>query len=172
MNRHFTLIHLWPGPSVVDYARQHPVRGFAYFYGRLTCARPIYREKTNAVNGREGLGSSSVVSVPWPQIDEAAFQGLAGEAVKAIEPHSEADPVALLMQFLTMAGNLIGRLLEAKKPPGEIINEVYVRCLCRKATAKERTRLDALLAEQPDKKKALEDIFWAVLNTREFMFNH
>jgi Primase C terminal 2 (PriCT-2) len=72
---------------------------------------PLHREKTNAVNGPEGLWSSSVVSVvpAWPQIDEAAFQGLAGEAVKAIEPHSEADPVALLMQFLTLAGNLIGR---------------------------------------------------------------
>jgi Protein of unknown function (DUF3987) len=42
-------------------------------------------------------------------MDEAAYQGLAGEAVKAIEPHSEADPVALLIQFLTVAGNLMGR---------------------------------------------------------------
>jgi hypothetical protein len=47
---------------------------------------------------------------PWPVMADVAFCGLAGEAVKVISPHSEADPVALLIQFLVMAGNVIGRL--------------------------------------------------------------
>ena len=38
-----------------------------------------------------------------------AFHGLAGEVVRAIEPHSESDPAALLFQFLTMLGNVLGR---------------------------------------------------------------
>jgi hypothetical protein len=38
----------------------------------------------------------------------AAFHGLAGEIVRRIEPHTEADPVALLFQLLTAFGNLIG----------------------------------------------------------------
>jgi hypothetical protein len=38
----------------------------------------------------------------------AAFHGLAGEIVRRIEPHTEADPVALLFQFLIAFGNLIG----------------------------------------------------------------
>src|SRR5262249_38329578 len=57
-------------------------------------------------------GSPSVVfdvSVVWPQMDEAAYFGLAGDAVRTIAPHSEADPVAILLQFLTLAGNVIGR---------------------------------------------------------------
>jgi Protein of unknown function (DUF3987) len=37
-----------------------------------------------------------------------AYHGLAGAVVKAIEPHTEADPVAILIQFLTCAGNIIG----------------------------------------------------------------
>jgi hypothetical protein len=41
-------------------------------------------------------------------MDEAAYHGPAGEVVKTIEPHSEADPVALLLQFLTLVGNVIG----------------------------------------------------------------
>jgi len=45
----------------------------------------------------------------WPVIDRAAYHGLAGEVVSTIEPHSEADPVALLIQFLVMVGNVIGR---------------------------------------------------------------
>jgi hypothetical protein len=42
-------------------------------------------------------------------MDQAAFQGLAGEVVEAIEPHSESDPVAILIQFLALAGNAMGR---------------------------------------------------------------
>ena len=32
--------------------------------------------------------------------------------------------------------------------------------------------LTALLAESSDKKQALQDTFWALLNSREFLFNH
>jgi hypothetical protein len=34
--------------------------------------------------------------------------GLAGDIVRTIEPHSEADPVALLLQILVLTGNVIG----------------------------------------------------------------
>jgi hypothetical protein len=57
------------------------------------------------------LGAQYTRSVPsWPQRPGSeAFQGLAGEIVSMIEPHSEADPVALLSQFLVGFGNVIGR---------------------------------------------------------------
>jgi hypothetical protein len=45
----------------------------------------------------------------WPEIEAEAFHGLAGDVVDAIAPHTEADPVALLLHYLVMAGNLIGR---------------------------------------------------------------
>jgi hypothetical protein len=69
-------------------------------------------------------------------------------------------------------GNLIGRRLAEKKTPPEILDELYVRCLSRKPTPTELEKLNALLAAEPDKKKALDDAFWALLNSREFMFNH
>jgi hypothetical protein len=46
----------------------------------------------------------------WPDpLAPEAFHGLAGEIVKAIEPHTEADPTALLLQLLTGFGSIIGR---------------------------------------------------------------
>jgi len=46
----------------------------------------------------------------WPApVGEAAFYGLAGQIVRAVEPHSEADPAALLAQSLVVFGNLVGR---------------------------------------------------------------
>jgi hypothetical protein len=44
---------------------------------------------------------------PSPLAD-AALYGLPGRAVRSLEPHSEADPAALLLQFLAAAGNLAG----------------------------------------------------------------
>jgi hypothetical protein len=46
---------------------------------------------------------------PWPVMDPAAYYGLPGDIVRAIEPHSEADPVAILAQFLTACGNSVAR---------------------------------------------------------------
>jgi hypothetical protein len=45
----------------------------------------------------------------WPEaLEEEAFYGIAGHVVRTIEPHSEADPAALLVQFLVAFGNVIG----------------------------------------------------------------
>ena len=49
------------------------------------------------------------VNSQWPKLDDTARHGLAGEFVNAVEPHSEADPSALLVQFLSAAGNAAGR---------------------------------------------------------------
>jgi len=45
----------------------------------------------------------------WPLIDDAAYYGLAGDVVRTIEPHTEADPVAILIQLLAYFGNIVGR---------------------------------------------------------------
>lgn len=55
-----------------------------------------------------GQHSGAPATEPWPVMDTAAFHGIAGEFVRAIEPHTEADPVALLIQFLTVFGSIVG----------------------------------------------------------------
>jgi hypothetical protein len=43
-----------------------------------------------------------------PQLHEAALHGLAGDVVRAFEPHTEADPAAILASFLVAFGNCVG----------------------------------------------------------------
>ena len=47
---------------------------------------------------------------PWPAaLASAAFHGVFGDIVRLVGPHTEADPVALLVQALVAFGNIIGR---------------------------------------------------------------
>lgn len=53
---------------------------------------------------------SSAPADKWPSPPESeAYHGLAGDIVRAIEPHSEADPAALLVQSLVAFGSAAGR---------------------------------------------------------------
>jgi hypothetical protein len=51
---------------------------------------------------------SSFSSFVRPPLSDSALYGLAGEVVQAIEPHTEADPAALLISYLVMLGNACG----------------------------------------------------------------
>jgi hypothetical protein len=61
----------------------------------------------NDSQGASGGGTTSRQSKFQP--NTCVYHGLAGRVVKAIEPHSEADPLALLVQLLAAFGNCIGR---------------------------------------------------------------
>ena len=54
-------------------------------------------------------GSRPAAVTAWPgPMDKAAFQGPAGRFVHLVEPHSEADPVGVLGQFLGAFSNAAG----------------------------------------------------------------
>ncbi len=58
------------------------------------------------------LGDQALLAAPagWPDPPgDAAWSGLAGEIARTIAPHTEADPVAILVQTLVGAGAVIGR---------------------------------------------------------------
>ncbi|MBI1900612.1 MAG: DUF1549 domain-containing protein [Planctomycetia bacterium] len=69
-------------------------------------------------------------------------------------------------------GGAIAKMLQAGKKPEEVITSLYVRSLSRKPSPGEMEKLLAAIKDEPDPTKALEDVFWALLNSREFMFNH
>ncbi|MCE2974226.1 MAG: DUF3987 domain-containing protein [Sediminibacterium sp.] len=64
------------------------------------------------------------MSEKTPQIDDSAFYGLAGKICNAIDPHTESDKAALLVQLLAAFGNVIGRsgyfLAEGKRHHGNL----------------------------------------------------
>ena len=69
-------------------------------------------------------------------------------------------------------GNVVGRMLAEGRTPGEVIDSLFVRCDGRMPTEKERIETLVTVLDAPDRKQALEDVFWALLNSPEFIFNH
>jgi hypothetical protein len=76
------------------------------------------------------------------------------------------------IQNKVQQGGLMKKLLAEKKQPAEVIDQLYVRCLTRQPTAEERENLLEIVKSAPNVQQGLEDVFWAVLNSREFLFNH
>ncbi|MCU0703130.1 MAG: DUF1549 and DUF1553 domain-containing protein [Fimbriiglobus sp.] len=68
--------------------------------------------------------------------------------------------------------NRVGKLLAAKKSEGEILTELYAVALSRQPDAEETKVALTHVAKTADKRKAWEDVMWAILNTREFLFRH
>jgi hypothetical protein len=67
---------------------------------------------------------------------------------------------------------VIPEMVGQKKKPEEIIDELFLRSLSRKPSEVERKKMLALVSATPADRKAYDDIFWALLNSTEFSFNH
>ena len=68
-------------------------------------------------------------------------------------------------------GKVIQTMLKDGKSPALIINDLYLRCYSRLPRENEKANLLASIdTENPT--DSLTDIFWALLNSKEFIFNH
>lgn len=70
--------------------------------------------------------------------------------------------------------NRLAALLESKQPDAKIIEEAYLLTLTRTPTAKEAAKATEMLAsaKPDDRRTTLEDIFWSLMGSKEFLFNH
>lgn len=68
----------------------------------------------------------------------------------------------------------VSKFLESNTPEGEIVDIAYLASLSRYPTETEKLRLTALLAEAAgdEKRPAIEDLFWSVFTSKEFLFQH
>ncbi len=66
----------------------------------------------------------------------------------------------------------VARLLEGGRPDRQTVETLYLRTLSRPPDDSERRHWDNLLRQAPDRREVVEDQLWALLNCREFAFNH
>jgi len=95
----------------------------------------------------------------------------------------QTPPLSLKQALLVIGGDTIetkvthlsGYLASALKlelEPEELIENLYLRTVCRPPCAEELARWSAELKQATSLREAAEDLFWSLLNSREFAFNH
>ncbi len=109
-------------------------------------------ELVDAVPERDLSSHSPHLSQPgsrherWPDPPHpAAFDGIAGDFVRLIGPHSEADPVALLIQVLVVFGNLIGRTAYYQVEASRHYGNEFAILVGPTARARKGTSLDRVM---------------------------
>ncbi len=77
-------------------------------------------------------------------------------------------------QKLAAKDNRIEKLLAAGAGDEAILEDLYLAALCRLPTPEERTQLLGTLKEvdAADHRLVIEDLYWGVLSSKEFLFNH
>lgn len=79
---------------------------------------------------------------------------------------------ATLTSKLSDPGGRVAQHAAAGTPFDAVLDEAYLSALCRRPTDAERAALRSAYDAVPDKRQALEDLYWAILNSTEFIFNH
>jgi hypothetical protein len=73
---------------------------------------------------------------------------------------------------LARPDNRIGKLLAAERTDSELVDEIYLATLSRLPTAAERSTALTHVARSGNRRRAWEDVQWALLNSKEFLFRH
>lgn len=73
---------------------------------------------------------------------------------------------------LSGRGGRLDQLINEKKSDAQIVEELYLAALSRLPTAAEKQRVLSQPIPKERRKDWFEDLMWALLNTKEFLFNH
>jgi hypothetical protein len=71
------------------------------------------------------------------------------------------------------ATSVAAKVVESKRPVAQWLEDAYLAALGRRPTASETESVEKALAGAKDEKRAVvEDVLWALMSSREFIFNH
>jgi hypothetical protein len=73
---------------------------------------------------------------------------------------------------LRFATNRVGKLLAKKLEPKPMLEEIYLSTLSRLPTAEDAKIALEYVAKSKEPRKAWEDVHWALINSKEFLFRH
>jgi hypothetical protein len=156
------------------YARRMPAEVFLDAINQVTGTRSNFGgvgSNARAVDlPHEGFGSYFLDTFDRPRrVTSCECERSTGATLAQVLLLANSDEI----ESKIAAGNgKLALLMKEKKPILDTIEELYLSAYSRRPNAEEMKRTLAHVERAANKQQALEDVLWAILNTKEFMFNH
>ncbi len=160
-------------------------QNFSSFYPRRMNAEPLY-DAINQVAASQIRFNGMPVGTRAVQLPDSGFNDYfllvfgkpQAESACECERSSEANLAQSLhllnstdiQSKLTASAGRCQLLSESEKSDAEKITELYYWAMARPPSETEMAALTEYLNRKTDKRKAFEDILWALFNTKEFLF--
>ena len=168
---------------------QHDRQNYARFYARRMIAEVFLDSVNQSIGVRDrfnGVGASSrAVDLPHENFG-SYFLDAFDRPKRVTACECERSPGATLAQVLLLSNSeeienklasnegKIGKFFAEKerRPLKDLVEELYLSSLSRLPSSDELTAATKYLDEETEKRQAIEDLLWTLLNSKEFMFNH
>jgi hypothetical protein len=161
-------------------------RFYSHYYARRLPAEVFLDALGDATGVPESFPGYPVglraVQLPEPTVN-SYFLGLFGRSERITACACERDGEVTLPQLLHLSNGeevtakikaATGALTELLKDSDDrrVLEELYLRAFARLPTAAERESVTRLRSAGEAREAFFADLFWALLNTKEFAFNH
>ncbi|MBM3971062.1 MAG: DUF1553 domain-containing protein [Planctomycetes bacterium] len=170
---------------------EHDRQNYARFYARRLIAEVFLDSVNQATGVRDrfnGVGTSArAIDLPHENFG-SYFLDAFDRPKRVTACECERSPGATLAQVLLLSNSdeienklssgegKIGKFFaipeKDRRPLNNLIEELYLGSLSRLPSSDELTTATKYLEGESDKRQAVEDLLWALLNSKEFMFNH
>lgn len=169
-----------------DY-NQHDKQNHARFYGKRLIAEVMLDAVDQVCGSRSSFGKMSKQA----RAVDLPHEGFGSYFLDVFDRPPRSSPCecarssgASLSQVLHLSNSpeiedkiatgdgRVAKLIQAKTALDRAVEELYLATFARYPTNEEKARSLEYIARQKEPRRGLEDLVWALLNTREFMFNH
>jgi hypothetical protein len=173
--------------SATNKKNEAETRFYSHYYARRLPAEVLLDSISQATGVPDTFPGYPVgvraVQLPDPAM-KSYFLSLFGRSERvtacACERNGEVTMPQLLhlqnsesiTQRIRSADGRLAALLKAKNTDAEIMEELFLATLSRTPTAAETAEVKKELLATTDKEEVWRDLFWALLNSKEFSFNH
>ena len=160
---------------------------YSHFFFKRIAAEPLFDAVGAATGVQDKFGGypAGVRAVELPDTTaESYFLDLFGRPARNIVCQCERLDTPNLGQTLHFMNGKslnarlaakegrVAQLFAAKTPDLKIVEDLYLAALSRLPDEDETMESLMLLARAKEEQKAAEDLLWALLNSKEFLFNH
>ncbi len=170
--------------SVPNETNELDDRFFSHFYPRPMLAQVFLDALNDAVEVKEKFGrypmGTRTVQLPLPV--GRRFLSLFGmsdrEVLSELEPKLEPTLTQALHVInspyvndkISAGDNIVSRLVGSDGTNEQAINDLYLKVLSRLPNETEFTEANQYIAESPTRREGFEDLLWALVSSRAFLF--